>query len=40
LTVRRFYNGRLVPVLFDRSRTEVLDLALSGREDIRWQNLE
>jgi hypothetical protein len=40
LTVRRFYNGRLVPVLFDRSRTDVLDLALSGREDIRWQNLE
>jgi hypothetical protein len=40
LTVRRFYNGRLVPVLFDRSRTEVLDLALSGREDIRWQDLE
>ena len=40
LQVRRFYNGRLVPVLFDRSRTDVLDLALSGREDIRWQDLE
>ena len=40
LEVRRFYNGQLVPVRFDRSRTDVLDLALSGREEIRWQPLE
>jgi hypothetical protein len=40
LEVRRFYNGQLVPVRFDRSRTDVLDLALSGREDIRWRPLE
>jgi hypothetical protein len=36
LEVKRFYNGMLVPVMFDRSRNDILDLSLSGREDIRW----
>jgi hypothetical protein len=36
LQVKRFYDGRLVPLRFDHRQNEILDLALSGREDIRW----
>ena len=37
LEVKRFYDGRLVPVVFDRTRSDILDLPLAGREEIRWR---
>ncbi len=36
LQVKRFYDGRRVPVTFDHTQTDILDLALSGREEIHW----
>jgi hypothetical protein len=36
LTVRRPWEGRLLPVEFDRSRADILSLVLIGGEDIRW----
>jgi hypothetical protein len=36
LTVQRRYAGGLVPVIFNRSQPEILDLLLLGGEDIRW----
>ena len=36
LIVKRRYGGRLAPVTFNRNQTEILDLPLIGREDIRW----
>jgi hypothetical protein len=36
LQVKRFYDGKLVPVTFDRTRANILDLPLSGREEIHW----
>lgn len=36
LGVQRRYAGRLVPVLFNRSQPEILDLPLNGGEVIRW----
>ena len=36
LQVQRRYAGRLTPVIFDRARPEILDLLLTGREEIRW----
>jgi len=34
LKVERFYDGQLVPVKFNPTRTDILDLPLSGREQI------
>ncbi len=36
LQVRRPYEGKLVPVAFDRTRTEILGLVLIGGEQITW----
>jgi hypothetical protein len=36
LTVQRRYAGALVPVTFNRSHPDILDLLLQGGEDIRW----
>ncbi|HYL77860.1 MAG TPA: hypothetical protein VEU96_26850 [Bryobacteraceae bacterium] len=36
LAVQRRYAGRPVPVLFNRTQPEILDLPLNGGEDIRW----
>jgi len=36
LEVQRRYAGRLVRVLFNRGQPEILDLPLTGGEDIRW----
>ena len=36
LQVERRYAGRLTPVIFDRTRPDILDLLLTGREEIRW----
>jgi hypothetical protein len=36
LSVRRNYHGALVPVEFDRSKSDILTLKLSGQEDLRW----
>ncbi|HUI55688.1 MAG TPA: hypothetical protein VLY04_11995 [Bryobacteraceae bacterium] len=37
LTVFKPYAGKLVPVEFDRSRQEILDLVLLGGESISWK---
>ena len=36
LQVQRGYAGRLTPVIFDRARPDILDLLLTGGEEIRW----
>ena len=36
LQVRRPYEGKLVPIKFDRTRTEILGLVLIGGEQITW----
>lgn len=36
LTVRRLYNGSLIPVDFDRTDAAIFDLPLTGGEEIRW----
>ena len=36
LEVQRRFAGRLVPVLFNRGQSEILDLPLNGGEDFRW----
>jgi hypothetical protein len=36
LQVKRFYASKLVPVTFDHTQTDILDLPLSGREEIHW----
>jgi hypothetical protein len=36
LEVRRPYEGKLAPVEFDRTRTEILGLVLIGGEQITW----
>ena len=37
LTVRRLYGGKPVPVEFDAASPEILNLILSGGEEISWQ---
>jgi hypothetical protein len=37
LTVLKPYNNKLVPVEFDRTRPEILDLTLLGGESISWK---
>ncbi len=37
LSVRKPYRGRLVPVVFDSASSEILNLVLSGGEDIVWR---
>ena len=36
LTVRRYYRGTLTRVEFDRAKSDMLTLTVTGNEDIRW----
>jgi hypothetical protein len=36
LTIRKPFAGKMAPVEFDRTRQDVLNLVLTGNEEIRW----